>query len=287
MSLVDIRKRSAVLRKALDYGQQVPRAAVRISAKADEYRLTPPLVGNSFPKSGTHQLLQVLAAFPGTAHWGSFIASQPSLTFRERSVNAHVRRINRLLPGEYLGAHIFYDAAYADAMRAMNSAHFFIYRDLRDVAASEMYYLRDMNRWHRMHGYFNQLSSDDERLSAVIGGVSKAACGCDYPDIGSRMRRFLPWIGHPDTFALKYESLNSDGRETLIRQMIRFYAARAGQPVNEDAIHEAVLANLDPAKSHTFRAGGSGGWKKVFKPQHEQAFDELCGDLMEALGYAT
>lgn len=284
----ELRKRSPVLRKGWDFARRVPRAAVRISSGRENYLLHPPLLGNSFPKSGTHQLLQVLAAFPNARSWGSFLASQPSFTFRERSAQAHIRRIRALVPGEYLGAHLFHEEAYAGALEEMNAAHFLIYRDLRDVAVSEMYYLRDMNRWHRMHGYFSDyLSSDDERLMTAICGVQDRNFQYNYPDIATRMRRYLPWIARNDTFALKYEDLNSANREELIRKMVAFYARRSAAHVDTDRVVSRACRYLDPSRSHTYRVGGSGGWRRVFGSEHTKAMELLCGDLLVELGYTA
>jgi hypothetical protein len=284
----DIRKKSAIARKGWDFARQVPRAIVRRSVQPKDYQARPPLIGNSFPKSGTHQLLQVLEAFPGAVHYGSFVASMPSITFRERSEEAHLRRIRSLVPGEYLGAHIFFNERYVPALREMNAAHFFIYRDLRDVVVSEVHYLRDMNRWHRMHDYFlNHLKTDDERLMTAIEGVRDPGFAYDYPDIGARMRRYMPWIGRDDVFALRYEDLNSDRRAGVIRDMVAFFARHVDHAIDEDKVTSSALQSLDPQRSHTFREGGSGRWRDVLSAKHLEAFERVAGDINKALGYAA
>jgi hypothetical protein len=55
--------RSAILRKGGDYARQLPRAIVRFRARDEDYRWLPPVLANSFPKSGTNLLLQILCAF--------------------------------------------------------------------------------------------------------------------------------------------------------------------------------------------------------------------------------
>lgn len=282
-----VRKRSALARKGWDYARQIPRAAVRMSVVASQYRTCPPLIANSFPKSGTHQLLQILEAFPGARHYGSFIASMPSFPFRERSESAHIRRIRSIVPGEYLGAHIFFKAPYARAIDDMNAVHFFIYRDLRDVAVSEAFYLKNMNRWHQMHDYFaRRLKSDDERLLTAIEGVHDPDFPFDYPDIGTRMRRYLPWIVSKDVFALKYEDLNSDRRGEIVQGMISFYSKCTNSKVDVEEVRIRALQKIDPARSHTFREGGVGNWQRVFGEQHLRAFQKVAEDLNISLGYA-
>lgn len=282
-----LRKRSALIRKSWDYARQIPRGAVRLSVVDGQYRTSPPLIANSFPKSGTHQLLQILEAFPGARHYGSFIASMPSFPFRERSESAHIRRIHSIVPGEYLGAHIFFKGSYAQAIDDMNAVHFFIYRDLRDVAVSEAFYLKNMNRWHQMHDHFaRRLKSDDERLMTAIEGVRDPDFPFDYPDIATRMRRYLPWIASRDVFALKYEDLNSDRRGEIVRAMISFYAQRTNSKVDVEEVRIRALKKIDPTRSHTFRVGGVGKWRRAFGEQHLQTFQRVAEDLNISLGYA-
>lgn len=282
-----IRKRSTLVRKGWDYARQIPRAAVRMSVVDSQYHTYPPLIANSFPKSGTHQLLQILEAFPRARHYGSFIASMPSFPFRERSESAHIRRIHSIVPGEYLGAHIFYKGSYARAIDDMNAVHFFIYRDLRDVAVSEAFYLKNMNRWHQMHEHFSRrLKSDDERLMTAIEGVNDPDFPFDYPDIATRMGRYLPWIGSKDVFALKYEDLNSDRRSEIVGDMTDFYSQRTDSEVDVEEVRKRALQKIDPARSHTFREGGVGNWQRVFGEQHRRAFQRVAEDLNISLGYA-
>ena len=163
-----------MLRKSAAYANQLPRAISRHRARDADYAARPALIANSFPKSGTHLLIQILQALPNAIYFGSFIASMPTITLRERSHETQRRLIGRAVPGEVIGAHIFYDPAHAAALARLNCAHYFVYRDPRDVAVSEAHYLTRMNRWHRMHRYFaRRLETDGERISTAILGVTK------------------------------------------------------------------------------------------------------------------
>ncbi|WP_293418517.1 hypothetical protein, partial [Phenylobacterium sp.] len=60
------------------YGLQVPRAIERQRSTPASYASSPPIIVNSIPKSGTHMLMQVARAMPGTRYYGSFVARIPS-----------------------------------------------------------------------------------------------------------------------------------------------------------------------------------------------------------------
>lgn len=285
--MVRLRARSTPLRKGLALADQMLRTLTRLRAVPEDYRRTPPVLANSFPKSGTHLLLQILRALPETRYYGSFIASMPTITFRERSREAHLRRISWLVPGEVVPAHLFHDADYAEALRARSSVHYFIYRDLRDVAVSEAHYLTYMNRWHRLHPYFAKtLGSDEERLTAVIQGIREPSFRYDYPDIASRFARYAGWLAEPDVMALRYEDLMSERREETLRAIVDFYAERRPTPFDREACLERIRRSIDPARSHTFRKGERGGWRTYFTREQIALFDEVAAPCLKRIGYS-
>jgi hypothetical protein len=280
------RSQSNVLRKAAAYANQVPRAMVRRRARDADYAARPALIANSFPKSGTHLLIQILQGLPNAIYFGSFIASMPTIPFRERSCEAHLRLIGRTVPGEVVGAHIFYDPEHAAALARLNCAHFFVYRDPRDVAVAEAHYLTRMNRWHRMHRYFaRHLETDGERISAAILGVSDPDFPYDYPDIARRFARYRGWLDRTDVFAMRFEDLISESRRETLGRITSFYGSRGGVEIDADAVLDEIEANIDPRKSHTFREGRSGGWRRSFTPRHKEQMKRVAGQLLVDLGY--
>jgi hypothetical protein len=100
------------------------------------------------------------------------------------------------------------------------------------------------------------------------------------------MRRYLPWIGSKDVFALKYEDLNSDRRGEIVRAMISFYAQRTNSKIDIEKVWIRALNQIDPARSHTFRTGAVGNWRCVFGEQHLRTFQRVAEDLNISLGYA-
>ena len=285
-ALSDLKVKNAVVRKGLAFASQVPRAYERFRASEEDYRRDPPVLANSFPKSGTHLLLQILRALPGARYHGSFIASMPTLTFKERSRASHLRRIAWLAPGEVVPAHLFHHPDYAAALRRRGAMQFFIYRDPRDVAVSEAHYLTHMNRWHRLHRHFaHVLRNDEERLTAAIVGIDEPGFPYDYPDIGKRFARYAGWLSEPDVMPLRFEDLMSDRREETLHAIIAFYAERRPDAFDREACLERVKASIDPARSHTFRKGERGGWRSSFTAEHREQFELVAGSCIRQIGY--
>jgi len=52
----------------------------------------------------------------------------------------------------------------------------------------------------------------------------------------------------------------------------------------EHAISTLVEA-IQPKKSHTFRAGKTGGWREFFTEEHKRLFKDVAGDLLVRLRY--
>jgi len=275
-----VRRRSAIARKGVDFALQVPRLVVRAGASPSEYLARPPLLANSFPKSGTNLLRQVLHGLPGSRSFGSFIASTPSLTLRERDPARICALVRRIVPGEVVGAHIFHDASIADAAAARGCVHYFIHRDPRDVAVSEAHYLTYMNHWHRLHGYFrHRLGSDAERVLAAITGIDESEHPVGYPDIGRRFARYAGWIGRTDVCAVRYEQLVGGARDATMRAMIDFYRDRTGREVDTERVLARMRSRIAPERSHTFRDGRPGAWREIFDERHHEAFARVAGAL--------
>lgn len=266
--------------------KQVPRTGKRLSSKNEDYDSNPPILCNSFPKSGTHLLLQILGSFPRIVNYGAFIASIPSISFRERTKASHIRLIRNIVPGEIVPAHLFYEPDYFDELIEKRAVIFFIYRDPRDVAVSEAYYLTYMNPWHGLHSYFSKkLQSSEERILATIKGINDPTFSYDYPNISDRFKRYQRWIGKENVFTVKFENLVSENRKELLVQMADFYARRSQLDLDIEEVVNSALLNINPAHSHTFRKGEAGGWQKVFNEELKEQAKIVAGDLLIELGY--
>jgi hypothetical protein len=264
----------------------VPKWLRSWTARPGDCAARPPVLANSFPKSGTHLLLQLANGLPDRKDYGAFLGSETSsFQLRERSEKNTRRFIRGFVPGEVIRGHLYYEPAYAASLAEHNAVHYFIYRDLRAVVVSEAHYLREMNRWHRLAKHFRQLSIEDA-ITLSIKGFDPPIPGIHYPDIARRFARYRGWLSHPDCFRIRFEDLQSEKRDAMVRDMAKFYLSHCMRTdLNLDECVRAMLANVAPQKSHTFRSGNKSGWQVEFTEKHHRLFDEVAGQLLAELGY--
>lgn len=281
MFVINFRK-NVLLKKAWRYGSTVPRAWRLIGASEELYETDAPIFVNSVPKSGTYLLQKILGVVEGKRDWGNFLASQPSYSSRVRSGSQMAARASRVVPGELVCGHLHFSPESKEALERLNIAHFIIYRDPRDVAISEAHYLGCMNRWHYMHKTFRALSESERITLSIMGNESE---GGNYPDIGKRYAAFLEWIEDPQVYSISYERLVSNDREGEFRKMFEFLSLKTGERLKIDDLVKRALEAVQPKRSHTFRRGGSGGWKTDFDVTAKRNFKAVAGDLLVKLGY--
>ncbi|MBI1417890.1 MAG: hypothetical protein GC146_11765 [Limimaricola sp.] len=273
--------RSAILRKGLTFAQEPMALLKRLATPPSAYHARPPVFANSVPKSGTHLLLQITRALPCSRYLGRFIATCPSLTLRERSPVALSRRIAKVLPGETLGAHLYYSAEVAEAMSRLGALHLFIYRDPRDVITSETFYLAQMNRWHRMHKYFKKLPDNAARLALSLDGLDER-----YPEANARLLPYAGWIRAPGVVPIRYEDLTGECQAKEIERIVEAWRVQGGRTDSIDDLVARLIAAIDPERSHTFREGGTGKWRRRLTESEAEALTSRLRPSLEAFGYA-
>lgn len=278
--------RNGLVRKGCVALLRVPQWLNSLRSGENDFAERPPVLANSFPKSGTHLLFQIVDGLPNCTNYGTFLASMTSsFRFRERSPDSASRIIRSLAPGEIVRGHLFFDSRYRDELAARNVVNYFIYRDPRDVALSGAHYARAMNPWHRLHRYFRSATTMDEAIKLAIVGLQPPVPGVDFPNVGRRFGRYRGWLDVEDCFAIRYEDLQSLARPEIVRKMAEFYATRSTTLINIDACVASMLDSIAPSKSHTFRSGEKAGWRKSFTPEHRRLFHEVAGNLLIELGY--
>ena len=185
------------------------------------------MLANSFPKSGTHLLVQILEGLPDRVNYGAFLGSETSsFQLRERSPANTCGFIRGFVPGEIIRGHLYYEPLYADELAKRHTVNYFIYRDPRDVVVSEAHYLRDMNRWHKLHRYFREAASMEDAIMLSINGLDPPVPGIPYPNIAERFNRYIGWLDRDDCLSIRFEDLVSERQGELIRQIAEFYAPR-------------------------------------------------------------
>lgn len=275
-----LEKRNPIARKGAAYLLQLGKLPLRALADDAEYKVRPPIIVNSLPKSGTHLLLQMARAIPNTRYLGGFVAHAWSVTLRERSPEAICRRLNLLLPGEVVGAHIKYHPTIAEWFRRNSAIHLFIYRDPRDVVLSEESYLMEMAPWHRLHRVLRHVPEKEERLRLLIEGVPEI-----YPDIRSRVRSFVAWLEDPSVIGVRYEDLISPSRRRIISRLAEQICACAPSYGPSHALADRMEHAIDPQRSITFREGGAQKWRYRMSQKHVDLTEQMAGNEIRRLGY--
>lgn len=281
-----LHSRNGVVRKLAAAGLQVRKRLARRDFAADDYRRLPPVLANSFPKSGTHLLDQVVSGLPGRVNYGAFLSSMTSsfqLTARsDDSVRSFLRAC---VPGEIVRAHLNYCPGHDELLASLNFVHYFIYRDPRDVVVSASHYLRHMNRWHRLSGRFRSLPSDEDGILLSIVGLQDKEPRLPLPNVNERFKWYEGWLSSSNVCSVRYEDLIGTDRTSHLTRLVEFYSSKCITPVSTEQTVERILAQIAPEKSHTFRSGKEGGWRNTFTPRLKDAFKEATGDLLIRLGY--
>jgi hypothetical protein len=251
-------------------------------------RASPVLFANSFPKSGTHLLTQILQGFPQTGP--AVDSGLPAVvtfegdTGRLRSEGEIVRDLQQLLPGDIAYGHVHALPQAVDFLCREGMCAYFILRDPRDVAVSHVHYVTEMEPNHAHHRYYaEELQTFDERLRTSITGLPQAEA--PFPDIAARFEPYLGWLERPEVLALRFEDFLTDRSAAIGR--VFDHAVQRGYPaqIERSRALQALADAIDPQRSPTFRSGKAGGWREKFSPENSNLFKDVAGDLLVRLGY--
>ena len=248
---------------------------------------------NSYPKSGTHLLYQILYSLPGLEKWDDIVSVQALCGIM--NTTDHIRwKIGSAPNNSVVRCHLMYCDEIRQLLQEFNCKIIFIYRDLRDVAVSHARWVTKEPKIF-LHPYYLQLNDFDRQLMSSIKGVPVGTLfgsNLSQPDIGQDFSRWRGWINEPTALAVKFEDLvgarGGGSEETRIKTIQRIV-----DYLNVNLSLEQIRTNftseiMNPQESHTFRKGGKGKlgeWKKVFKPKHKTAFKKVAGKTLIDLGY--
>ncbi|MEM8828696.1 MAG: sulfotransferase domain-containing protein [Cyanobacteria bacterium P01_G01_bin.19] len=250
---------------------------------------------NSFPKSGTHLLYQILYSIPGLQKWDDIVSIQALCGIM--NTPAHLRwKIGSAPDCSIVRSHLMHCPEVLSVLQEFDCKVFFIYRDLRDVAVSHARWITKEERIF-LHNIYAQYSSFDEQLMSSIKGVplgSPLGSNVSQPDIGSDFARWQGWIGDRNTIAVKFEDLVGErggGSEAKRLELVGKILDRLEVNLTPTQI-EAQFRScaLNPEESHTFKKGGKGsigGWKNAFNDSHKKEFKKVAGQTLIDLGYES
>jgi hypothetical protein len=193
------------------------------------------------------------------------------------------RRLSRVPDGCFITAHCAYTPELAELFHKGEIRTVCILRDPRDVAVSQMHYIKQRRR-HFAHKEFMALPSDRERLLVTIRGGELG--GRKLQSLDQRYEQFLGWERDEGAIVVKFEDLvgsRGGGSAELQRRTVERVAAHVGLSADERTMR-LVDENLFGV-GRTFRQGQIGAWREEFSPEHERAVKEVLGSLLVELGY--
>jgi hypothetical protein len=247
---------------------------------------SPIIFGNSFPKSGSHLLAQVLLAFPqiGLAvdrGMGPVLTYEPT-SGRKRTTSEILNDLNQFAPADVGFGHIVTAPEIIERWCHPRVAHYFIYRDPRDVVVSHAYFIADKAMDHVHHQYYLELPLE-ERIRVSITG--RPDWEGDFPDIRGRYELYTGWLDCDWICPIRFDDMIVKRDETL-EKILDYVEERGFQRYTprQEALVELSKA-VDPKQSFTFRSGKVGDWRNHFTNEHKRLFKDTSGDLLIRLGY--
>lgn len=251
------------------------------------------IICNSFPKSGTHLLYQILYSLPEIDKWDDIISVQALCGIM--NTPHHIRwKLGSAPSNSIVRCHLMYAQEILDILSEHRCKLLFIYRDLRDVAVS---HARWVNKEERifLHDIYQKQSSFDERLMSSINGTplgSPLGSNLSHPSIGQDFTRWYGWLQHSETLSIKFEDLVGErggGSEEKRLDTIREITDHLGICLSSIQLKKKFTSHeMNPEESHTFKKGGKGAignWRNYFTEEHKKQFKKTAGQLLIDMRY--
>jgi len=246
----------------------------------------PPVFGNAKPKSGSHLLLQILNGLCRIAPY-RYVEEEPvratKLDGGRWTVDDILGRLHRIPKGVIGWGYLDASPENVAFLCQPGRVNYFIYRDPRDLLVSQVYFATEMREEHGMHDYYQSLPDVAARLKVAITGIDQG--GLHMVSVRERCAGVFKWLEQPGVMCLRFEDLieNRDSTLNAMLDQVEKTGYKIPTPRDESL---AILADaIQPKKSHTFRSGKTGGWRKHFNDEHKALFKEVAGDMLVKLGY--
>ncbi|MDP9300109.1 MAG: sulfotransferase domain-containing protein [Actinomycetota bacterium] len=156
-----------------------------------------------------------------------------------------------------------------------------LYRDLRDVAVSHVFYVR-RTPWHPEYPLYSKRSPQE--------GLSLFA--------ERTLSPFVDWVrswhenaGSDMSLFVRYEDMLSDTVGVMTRIAEHFQLDASGETISTIVgrhSFEAMSGGRSPGQRNDasfFRTGVSGDWRNYFTPELTEMFTDRIGDSLEGFGY--
>jgi len=255
---------------------------------------TPPIFGNSKPKSGSHLLLQILNGFTQIMPY-RYVDADPIRTItkdgRRRTSDEILLDLKRVPDGVIGWGYVeatkenvsFLTLRPAQGGASSGRVNYFIYRDPRDMLISQVFFATDMHEEHGMHEYYKSLPDFSARLKVAITGIDRD--GLKMVSVKQRYEGVFQWLEQKNVMCLRFEDLINNRDATLNAMLDEVEKTGYKIPTPREKAISILVEAIQPRKSHTFRSGKTGGWREYFTEEHKKLFKDVAGDLLVWLGY--
>ena len=146
---------------------------------------------------------------------------------------------------------------------------------------SEIYYLSYMNKWHRMHKYFNNLSSLSDKIKLALDGIDDK-----YPPASNRFMNYYGWLASKSCLAVRFEDLVSKNRFETYDLIFNYLSKEINVQLMPHEIR-AKLDKLQPEKSHTYRKKSEKHWNDNLSVSDVNLVNTTLDPVLRAYGYAV
>ena len=179
---------------------------------------------------------------------------------------------------------MFFDKQVAAAIERLQQPLITIIRDPRDIFVSELDYLSEVNRWHRMHRFYKRVPDWDAAFTLCLEGMPDASF-C-YPGFAERIESYVGWLDRTSTLTVRFEQLRNTATQQDEMAIISRYLERVGLwSDGESSFVEQALASIDPSASHTFRKGGVGTWRDRLSDDQADRLEHAIAPVARFMGY--
>lgn len=239
---------------------------------------------NSIPKSGTHLVKQLLLGIPGLQndpHHGIYDHYHYQTEEQLASVTA-------LPDHSFVNGHLYYSKDWETFFNGLNMKQIFVLRDPRDVVISYAHFIPKTQIDHLHHTFTQEGFTHRDRIKFLIEGGKLVVTGvADHPDIRQWYKSFSNWKDRPNVYSIRFEDLVSSEqtKRNTVGEMLDFICEGTNPSFNREEMITAMIANINPEASVTFRKGKSGGWRDEMDEELKALFLERAGDLLAELGY--
>jgi hypothetical protein len=246
---------------------------------------------NSWPKAGTHALLELARLVLGEGAW----YRDPDIKYpagdEEFVAKAGERLARNAGRSLVIKGHFGYSARLAGFLAEHDFRHLFAVRDPREVICSTYRWLNDLRPNWEISRFLASLGTA-EQIERIITGLPVLppfhldhAIRWDRP-LAERYAALTAWLDTADVCVLSYEEMTGmlgmdRQREAIERALtfigVPFAAADPGR----------IATSICNPQASTFHTGPASDWTKLFTDRHRQLFVETGGEvLIERLGYA-